>query len=992
MAYDDKKIEISMGSIINKLSNVDFYEDSSQHSNSNPAQTATPNYSPHSNQVQNSPPPTYVPSSMVTPQSVQKEIQKRIQHDILMDAFFEIYNTPRGLCGKNKYNAERVVFELELESCVYIKPDPCYDLVPFYRIIFKGWQPLDLAEKDFAKPGKLVQAISSHCGAQFHFYSNKGKVQNGTQALLNRVARSSPQYEIPFYYGWTPNKTGWMYSLSNDKTHGSKKLQFQNSASDSASFPQESSLPSAPVELTAIRQVTTMMEVFTDSTVRKIVWNILHIASLYSLLNGLGYRFPLGICIFSDDALVKKTFRNILSWFDDQMIVLSENTQFFINSCVERKDQPLLIQDIDAQIINSKIIETAVQTGNLSRKHESYELKALPVILSSNDTHLSLSSSFMRLEIPINDLDPAALEMINKAKPFFKYYFLHFNLFVQNNIFQLQSSLNIHNTGVFEASIADKLSLECTTALAIMRAVDDLISLYCDSLQFSIGENPKPNCIGENDYNSSLIAALVQTSHRENSTSVAQIFFSTATQKILDGFFEIRNHGKANTYDPCPPDKQGVVYIYEGDLCFSKEAFDATQKETGYGYYTILRALKDVRAFSGAPINTNTPQYKMPGYNSLTDQPNTHVYRFSKEFIKIPEKQTAEVASPVLKAPGECDFSLHVGTSINGNPIIWNNRNNGHICVTGNTGVGKTFFLKKLIAQLPEHNARCVIFDVESDFSKTGEGSPDDWNTLSFDILEWEKEQIDPIPFYPIIPDESNEKIANRITNTLSSILAMGEVQSPWIKSEILLGLYNGSITCLHDLILKLFQPMRKTLPSLKLEGLISIAPEDCVPFDWKLDSPGITILKINNGDDPDTLKKLIEMILSTLYYMKKYSQDVSKVPLVFVIDECMMLNWNKESTAHQIMIRGRKDGMCAWLSSQYIPTSKEAMVWEEADMRIYFQQTSDNAKKIARQLAGSDKKLQKYYCDQLESLERGQFIFKQNRNIQISQIPNGSK
>lgn len=168
MAYDDKKIEISMGSIINKLSNVDFYECSSQHSNSNPAQTATPNYSPHSNQVQNSPPPTYVPSSMVTPQSVQKEIQKRIQHDNLMDAFFEIYNTPRGLCGKNKYNAERVVFELELESCVYIKPDPCYDLVPFYRIIFKGCQPLDLAENDFAKPGKLVQTISSHCGPQFH--------------------------------------------------------------------------------------------------------------------------------------------------------------------------------------------------------------------------------------------------------------------------------------------------------------------------------------------------------------------------------------------------------------------------------------------------------------------------------------------------------------------------------------------------------------------------------------------------------------------------------------------------------------------------------------------------------------------------------------------------------------------------------------------------------------------------------------------------------
>ena len=183
-------------------------------------------------------------------------------------------------------------------------------------------------------------------------------------------------------------------------------------------------------------------------------------------------------------------------------------------------------------------------------------------------------------------------------------------------------------------------------------------------------------------------------------------------------------------------------------------------------------------------------------------------------------------------------------------------------------------------------------------------------------------------------------------------------------------------LTKADNLISQLYHPRKKKLPSLKLEGLVSIAPEDCVRFDWKLDSPGITILKINNGDDPDTLKKLIEMILSTLYYMKKYSQDESKVPLVFVIDECMLLNWSKESTAHQIMIRGRKDGMCAWLSSQYIPTSKEAMVWEEADMRIYFQQTSDNAKKIARQLAGSDQKLQKYYCDKLESLQNCGLFF----------------
>ena len=131
-------------------------------------------------------------------------------------------------------------------------------------------------------------------------------------------------------------------------------------------------------------------------------------------------------------------------------------------------------------------------------------------------------------------------------------------------------------------------------------------------------------------------------------------------------------------------------------------------------------------------------------------------------------------------------------------------------------------------------------------------------------------------------------------------------------------------------------------------------------------------------------------MVTSTLYFAKKYGQEDTNVPLVLVFDECMLLNWNEDSAAHQIMLKSRKDGMCAWLSSQYIPSSKEAKIWEAADLRIYFQHTSDDAKKIAKQMTG-DKKLQNYYEDQLKYLERGQFIFKQKRNIIISRIPDGS-
>lgn len=994
MAYDDKK-EINVSDIVNSLGSIDFSEYNTQYPQPYTMPQPSNNYPTHSGVAPYTPPisaPTYA-GNLVPNNAIQKEIQRKIRYENSVQAFSEIYNTPRGLCGINKFGAERVVFPLELEACIYVKPDSLYSLKPFYRIKFKGHSsPLDIPEKEFTSPSKLVQTLMLHFGQEFNFNQNKGKVQIGTQALLNRVAKANPQFDLLFYSGWIKNESTWEYSLANRKTHGSRNI-INNAKTftppESVSAP---TIPSSSVQLTAAMQVAEMMNAFSTPSMRNIVWNLLHVASLYSLLDGIGYRFPLGVCIRSDEALVQNVFNILLSWFEDKAIVLSESSSDFITLATERKDQPLFIQDIAAQISNSKMIETAIQTGKLSRKDESYKLYALPVILSNCDSHLSLSPSIMRLDFPLHELESHAYQVLGNQQPYFQDYLLHFNLFVQNNIELFQSSLKAHSMHAFEDSPKYALSSECTTALAVIHAVEDLTKLYFDSLHASEVLNKQLSSIFSTDAESTLLSILAQTSHRECNASIAELFASVANQKLQEGLFEIRKHGEDDTYDPCPPDKQGIVFVYDGDLCFSKESFDALVDLTGYGYYTVLGALKDVHAFSGKPLSTKTPQYKMPGPNTLSGQPNTHVYRFSKDFISIPEKQSAVIPSPVLKSPNECNITLQVGTSIDGNPIVWNGIKNSHICITGTTGSGKTYFLKKLIAQLPEQNARCIVFDVESDFFKTGMESPSAWNNLPFDVIDWEDAHIDPIPFYPIIPDESNEKIANRITNTLSVILAMGEVQGPLVKSIILSGLEDHSITCLHQLISKTYRPIKKTLSSVKLESLSSIAPKDCTPFDWKLDTAGVTIVRINKGDDTNTLMNLMEMILSTLYFMKKYGQKSSNIPLIFVLDECMLLNWNKDWTAHQIMIRGRKDGMCAWLSSQFIPSSKESQIWEEADMRIYFEHTDDDSKKIAKQLARSNKILQDYYYDQLGHLERGQFIFKQNRNVIISQVPDGSE
>lgn len=451
MAYDNKKQDINTTEIIEKLNSLDFSEENSQYAQPCPMPQAG-----NSHYVQSSmipyPSPSLISSQIsnfIPNNTIPKEIQKRIRYERSVQAFSEIYNTPRGLCGINKFGVERVVFPLELEACIHIHPNSLYKQKPFYRIKFKGHRSvLDIPEKTFSSPSKLVQAIMLHWGRDFDFNQNKGKVQTGTQALLNRMAKNSPQFELPFYSGWINNGTYWEYSLANGKTHGNRRFTIEDNAFAPPEAVHIHTTPSSSVQLTAAMQVAEMMNIFTTPSMRNIIWDLLHVASLYSLLDGLGYHFPLGICIRNDEALVQNAFNALLTWFDDKKIVLSEPPSAFITLATERKDQPLFIQDIDAQIINSRMIEAAIQTGNLSHKEETYKLNALPVILSNRDSHLSLSSSIMCLDFPLHELDLQAHQILENQHLYFQDYLLHFNLFVQNNIEQLISgkSGNVSST------------------------------------------------------------------------------------------------------------------------------------------------------------------------------------------------------------------------------------------------------------------------------------------------------------------------------------------------------------------------------------------------------------------------------------------------------------------------------------------------------------------------------------------------------------------
>lgn len=57
------------------------------------------------------------------------------------------------------------------------------------------------------------------------------------------------------------------------------------------------------------------------------------------------------------------------------------------------------------------------------------------------------------------------------------------------------------------------------------------------------------------------------------------------------------------------------------------------------------------------------------------------------------------------------DFTIQLGASRMGAELIWSGSSNSHLYASGQSGSGKSCFLKHCAAQLPGQGVRCIVFD-----------------------------------------------------------------------------------------------------------------------------------------------------------------------------------------------------------------------------------------------------------------------------------------
>lgn len=317
------------------------------------------------------------------------------------------------------------------------------------------------------------------------------------------------------------------------------------------------------------------------------------------------------------------------------------------------------------------------------------------------------------------------------------------------------------------------------------------------------------------------------------------------------------------------------------------------------------------------------------------------------------------------------DFELHLGHTLAGRDLIWRNADNLHISITGQSGTGKSFFLKKLISQAVSQGAVCLVPDYSSDFC---DYIPSENQRFQYiDVTS-----PDDFALNPLIgsPGQSPAARAQQLVASLHSVFRTGSRAAVALQKAATEYLTVENVPSLPGLLAYISAKERPGAGLLNaiepLELLSSLIRCGDEPITVYLDSPGLVVLNLTSIFDQKICSSLVNLILQTLWSVHSQEQP----PLILVLDEARRLNWGDGSLATRILYEGRKFGIAGWFSSQWVNQKEAEEALEQAALHVHFRPGEQNANKLAKTLGCSCSSDFPRYRKLILGLHRGQFLW----------------
>jgi len=332
--------------------------------------------------------------------------------------------------------------------------------------------------------------------------------------------------------------------------------------------------------------------------------------------------------------------------------------------------------------------------------------------------------------------------------------------------------------------------------------------------------------------------------------------------------------------------------------------------------------------------------------------------------------------------------ALRIGTATSGEQLIWTGAANFHAYISGCSGTGKSYSLRKLIRQLPELGVRCIVLDASNDWAGlatspvlTGEVA------AAIDVVDVKTSSFSINPLHPLrLSDDFIEDwndVSFRLADTMQVAYTLPRVQSVYLMNGIYEYAYSKKEVktipgFLHwaETVLEKDRRKRIEISLARLDHLSRSIHCSEVSYKWDLDSPGITVLDFSRVTAEGQQALLVELILGELWSQRLAIGNGQHVPVVVVVDECQKFKFRNSSFLTKILREGRKYQFSGWFGSQWISDPNTLSALEQAAFRAYFRPEAGNLHKLAKTLAAGDKKKEIRYEKTLAKLGIGQFLY----------------
>ena len=463
------------------------------------------------------------------------------------------------------------------------------------------------------------------------------------------------------------------------------------------------------------------------------------------------------------------------------------------------------------------------------------------------------------------------------------------------------------------------------------------------------------------------------------------------SQEIVDDFSIVLNNyirdGLLQIIDKHSPFVTGInsAVIYDGTLCFEPKTLEhLTEQMTTT---QSLKALIDAMIECDFLCTTNKNRRPIQMYTPEGKRVTIHAYSINQHILDADNQYRIDNLSNeefLYRIEDEREQFLPLvrvsDRRAAGRKLIYENAENNHIYVTGQSGYGKTFALSQLAAFHSMLGYKVVILDASRSFTKDSLlcNLPEDYVQKYVRFHSLEQNGI-PVNLFNI--DECYN-LPNKKKTLMSTLTAatreLSVTQANALKNALsdMFKLMNDGEPVRTGDILAMIDSEEKTGESLiarlssVFEDLDACGMSTATWEAFFMNTSPITVISTETSDTENGTQ-ILDMLISSLY---QYQCKHSECPLVIIIDELQNQNFDADGPISRILKEGRKSHISFIGATQnyYSSKSKIGDVMAKADTKIFLKPTRDSEHAVASELRWSKNEI-----DRFDRMERGDCIVK---------------